>query len=80
MISKQENQVTDALVAFVLIVTNSSHAIEPSEAMVLPAILNFLMKTDPPKGLEITFRDDMIGSLAMPDLYKMAKKFAESKE
>ncbi len=80
MTSEQKKQVTDALVAFVLTVTDSSYPLERSEAMVLPSVLDFLMKTDSPKGLEITLGDDMIGSLVTPDLHKMVKKFVESKE
>lgn len=80
MTLEQKKQVTDALVSFVLRVTSDSHYIEQEETAILPAILDFLMKTDSPKGLEITLGDDMIGSLATPDLHKAVKKFAESKE
>lgn len=76
----QKKQVTDALVAFVLAITNDSHIMERSEAMALPAVLDFLMKTDSPEGINITFGDEIIGSTTLPDLYKITKKFAESKE
>lgn len=80
MTPDQKKQVTDALVAFVLTVTDSSNIIDRSEAMALSAVLDFLAKTDSPKGIDITFGDEIIGSTALPDLHKLAKKFAKSKE
>lgn len=81
MTSKQKKQVTDALVAFVLTVTDSSHFIDRSEVMALPAVLDFLMKTDSSEKLcSITFGDEIISSTVLPDLKKMIKKFVKSKE
>ncbi len=80
MTSKQEKQVTDALVAFVLTVTDGSHLVDRSEAMVLPAMLDFLMMTNSPERLYKPIRETMIDSAILPDLHKMIKKFVESKE
>lgn len=77
----QKKQVTDALVAFVLTVTDSSNIIDRSEAMALSAALDFLIETDAPERLySIASGDEIISSTASPNLHKLAKKFAKSKE
>lgn len=81
MTPDQKKQVTDALVAFVLTVTDSSNIIDRSEAMALSAALDFLIETDAPEKLyNIASGDEIISSTASPNLYKLAKKFAKSKE
>ncbi len=81
MTPDQKKQVTDALVAFVLTVTDSSNIIDRSEAMALSAALDFLIETDAPERLyNIASQSEIISSAASPNLHKMVKKFAKSKE
>ncbi len=56
MTPKQKEQVTSDLVKFVSAVTYSPRDITKAEAMVLPAVLEFLAKTDSP---EIPYRIDI---------------------
>ncbi len=81
MTPDQKKQVTDALVAFVLTVTDSSTTIDRSEAMALSAALDFLIETDAPERLyNIASHSEIISSTTSSNLYKLAKKFAKSKE
>lgn len=81
MTSEQKKQVTDALVAFVLSATSSSHFIDRSEALALPAALDFLAKTDlSEKPLRISDKDVIIGVFPSIDLYGMVRKYSKSKE
>jgi hypothetical protein len=81
MTPEQKRQVIGDLVRFVSTVTHSQHDITKAEAMALPAVLDFLMKTDSQERLyRIASEDEIISSTASPDLHKMIKKFVESKE
>lgn len=80
MTPEQKRQATSNLVKFVSDVTYSPRDMTKAEAMVLPAVLGFLMKTNSSEGLCITFPETEINSAVLPDLYKMVKKFAKSKE
>lgn len=51
MTPEQKRQVTSNLVRFVSDVTYSPRDMTKAEAMVLPAVLDFLMKTDSPERL-----------------------------
>lgn len=49
MTLEQKKQLTDALVSFVSRATDDSHYLEQEEIEILPAILDFLAKTDSSK-------------------------------
>ncbi len=51
MTSEQKKQVADALVSYVLRVTDDSHYMDQEEVTILPAILDFLAKTDSSKTI-----------------------------
>ncbi len=51
MTSEQKKQVADALVSYVLRVTDDSHYMDQEEVAILPTILDFLAKTDSSKTI-----------------------------
>ena len=51
MTSEQKKQMADALVSYVLRVTDDSHYMDQEEVTILPAILDFLAKTDSSKTI-----------------------------
>lgn len=51
MTSEQKKQMADALVSYVLRVTDDSHYMDQEEVTILPTILDFLAKTDSSKTI-----------------------------